>query len=65
MIAKIAPVSREMILNYIAERVLHLPKSYWGRPYSFSRKGRRGADPISDLATGASASRSFRHRGGW
>jgi len=28
MIARIAPVSREMILNYIAERVLHLPKSY-------------------------------------
>jgi acyl-CoA dehydrogenase len=28
MIARIAPVSREMILNFIAERVLHLPKSY-------------------------------------
>jgi acyl-CoA dehydrogenase len=28
MIARIAPVSREMILNYIAERVLGLPKSY-------------------------------------
>jgi len=28
MIARIAPVSREMILNYISERVLHLPKSY-------------------------------------
>ena len=28
MIARIAPVSREMILNYIAERVLDLPKSY-------------------------------------
>ena len=28
MIARIAPISREMILNYIAERVLHLPKSY-------------------------------------
>ena len=28
MIARIAPVSREMILNYIAERVLQLPKSY-------------------------------------
>ena len=27
-IARIAPVSREMILNYIAERVLGLPKSY-------------------------------------
>jgi alkylation response protein AidB-like acyl-CoA dehydrogenase len=25
---RIAPVSREMILNFIAERVLHLPKSY-------------------------------------
>ena len=28
MIARIAPVSREMILTYIAERVLGLPKSY-------------------------------------
>jgi acyl-CoA dehydrogenase len=28
MIARIAPVSREMILNFIAERVLALPKSY-------------------------------------
>jgi acyl-CoA dehydrogenase len=27
-IARIAPVSREMILNYIAERVLELPRSY-------------------------------------
>ena len=28
MIARIAPVSREMIFNYLAERVLGLPKSY-------------------------------------
>jgi acyl-CoA dehydrogenase len=28
MIARIAPVSREMILNFIAERMLGLPKSY-------------------------------------
>ncbi len=28
LIPRIAPVSREMILNYIAERVLGLPKSY-------------------------------------
>lgn len=28
MIARIAPVSRELILSYIAERVLDLPKSY-------------------------------------
>lgn len=28
MIARIAPVSREMILSFIAERVLELPKSY-------------------------------------
>ena len=28
MLARIAPVSREMILNYISERVLNLPKSY-------------------------------------
>ena len=28
MIARIAPVSREMICNYIAEQVLDLPKSY-------------------------------------
>lgn len=28
MIARIAPVSREMIFNYVAERVLGLPKSY-------------------------------------
>jgi acyl-CoA dehydrogenase len=28
MLARIAPVSREMILNHIAERVLGLPKSY-------------------------------------
>jgi acyl-CoA dehydrogenase len=28
MIARIAPVSREMILSYIAERVLGMPKSY-------------------------------------
>jgi acyl-CoA dehydrogenase len=28
MIPRIAPVSREMILNYIAERVLELPRSY-------------------------------------
>ncbi len=27
-IARIAPVSREMILNYIGEHVLGLPKSY-------------------------------------
>ncbi|MGZ6038517.1 MAG: acyl-CoA dehydrogenase family protein, partial [Phenylobacterium sp.] len=28
MIPRIAPVSREMIFNFIAERVLGLPKSY-------------------------------------
>lgn len=28
MIARLAPVSREMIFNFIAERVLRLPKSY-------------------------------------
>ncbi|MEL7128761.1 MAG: acyl-CoA dehydrogenase family protein [Pseudomonadota bacterium] len=28
MLARIAPVSREMVLNYISERVLGLPKSY-------------------------------------
>lgn len=28
MIARIAPVSREMIFNYVSERVLGLPKSY-------------------------------------
>ena len=28
MIARIAPVSREMILNYVGERVLGLPRSY-------------------------------------
>ena len=28
MIARIAPVSRELILSYVAERVLGLPKSY-------------------------------------
>ena len=28
MIARIAPISREMVLNFIAERVLGLPKSY-------------------------------------
>ena len=28
MACQIAPVSREMILNFIAERELHLPKSY-------------------------------------
>ena len=28
MLARIAPVSREMILNFISERVLGLPKSY-------------------------------------
>jgi acyl-CoA dehydrogenase len=28
MIARLAPVSREMILNFIAEKVLGLPKSY-------------------------------------
>jgi len=28
MIARLAPVSREMIFNYVAERVLGLPKSY-------------------------------------
>ncbi|MDB5829979.1 MAG: acyl-CoA dehydrogenase [Variovorax sp.] len=28
MIPRIAPVSREMVLNYVAERVLGLPKSY-------------------------------------
>jgi acyl-CoA dehydrogenase len=28
MIARIAPISREMVLNYLAERVLGLPKSY-------------------------------------
>ena len=28
MIARLAPVSREMIFNYLAERVLGLPKSY-------------------------------------
>ena len=27
-IPRIAPVSREMIMNYVAERVLGLPKSY-------------------------------------
>jgi len=27
-IARIAPVSREMILNFIAERVFDLPRSY-------------------------------------
>jgi alkylation response protein AidB-like acyl-CoA dehydrogenase len=29
MIPRIAPVSREMIKNYVAERVLGLPRSYW------------------------------------
>jgi len=28
MIARIAPISREMVMNYLAERVLGLPKSY-------------------------------------
>jgi acyl-CoA dehydrogenase len=28
MIARIAPISREMVMNFIAERVLGLPKSY-------------------------------------
>ncbi|KAG7291991.1 hypothetical protein NEMBOFW57_002021 [Staphylotrichum longicolle] len=28
LVPRIAPVSREMILNYISERVLHLPRSY-------------------------------------
>jgi acyl-CoA dehydrogenase len=28
MIARLAPISREMVFNYIAERVLKLPKSY-------------------------------------
>jgi acyl-CoA dehydrogenase len=28
LIARIAPVSREMILNFIAEKALGLPKSY-------------------------------------
>ena len=28
MIPRIAPVSQELILSYIAERVLGLPKSY-------------------------------------
>lgn len=28
MIARIAPISREMVLNFLAERVLGLPKSY-------------------------------------
>jgi len=28
MIPRIAPVSREMIFNYIAERELGLPRSY-------------------------------------
>ena len=28
LITRIAPVSRELILSYIAERVLGLPKSY-------------------------------------
>ena len=28
LLPRIAPVSPQMILNYIAERVLHLPKSY-------------------------------------
>ena len=28
MIARIAPVSRELVLSYLAERVLGLPKSY-------------------------------------
>ena len=27
-ISRIAPVSREMILNFIAEQVLELPRSY-------------------------------------
>lgn len=28
MLPRLAPVSREMICNYIAERVLALPRSY-------------------------------------
>jgi acyl-CoA dehydrogenase len=28
MITRIAPVSRELVLSYLAERVLGLPKSY-------------------------------------
>jgi acyl-CoA dehydrogenase len=27
-VPRLAPISREMIMNYISERVLHLPKSY-------------------------------------
>ncbi len=29
MISRIAPGNREMILSFIAERVLEQPKSYW------------------------------------
>ena len=28
MVPRIAPVSREMILNYVSEKVLELPRSY-------------------------------------
>lgn len=28
LVPRIAPVSREMILNYISEKVLQLPRSY-------------------------------------
>jgi alkylation response protein AidB-like acyl-CoA dehydrogenase len=28
MLPRLAPISREMIFNYIAERVLALPRSY-------------------------------------
>lgn len=28
LVPRIAPVSREMILNYVSEKVLNLPRSY-------------------------------------
>src|SRR5690606_39470198 len=30
-LTRIAPISQELVLNYIAEHVLGLPRSYWGR----------------------------------
>ena len=51
MIARIAPVSREMILNFIAERVLHLPKSYCRTRRPATSIGRHAAQRIG-LRTG-------------
>jgi hypothetical protein len=51
-LTRIAPVSDEMVLNYIGEHVLGLPRSYWGTPWRAYGCSRSRAGPPGRSARG-------------